>query len=134
MIQNQDQLILFDGVCNLCNGFVQFIIRHDQKKQFKFATLQSQSGQALLSEFGKSSENFDSVVFVVNRKLKTKSTAVLHIAKEMGGIWSFAVVFIIIPRIMRDWVYDIIARNRYSFFGKRQECMVPTKDVMERFV
>lgn len=134
MLKNASNLILFDGVCNLCNGFVQFIIKRDSKGVFKFSALQSTASKALLSKAGKSTEEFDSVVYIKGGELLEKSTAALYIAKDLGGFWSLFYIFVFIPRPIRDWVYNGVARSRYSVFGKRQECMIPTPDLESRFL
>jgi predicted DCC family thiol-disulfide oxidoreductase YuxK len=134
MLKNASNLILFDGVCNLCNRFVQFIIKRDSKGVFKFSALQSPASKALLSKAGKSTEQYVSVVYIKGGELLEKSTAVLYIAKDLGGFWSLFYVFLVIPRPIRDWVYNRVARSRYSLFGKRQECMIPTPELESRFL
>lgn len=124
-----DKLILFDGVCNLCNGAVQFVIKRDPKSKFKFGTLQGKTANQVLG-----SQTIDTVVYVRNGVQLTKSTAALWIARDLGGVWAMAYVLIIIPRFLRDGGYDLVAKIRYSVFGKRSECMVPTPEVSSRFV
>src|SRR4030095_11079538 len=127
-------ILLFDGVCNLCNSVVQFTIKRDQKGKFKFASLQSEAGQALLKKFNLPTDDFDSFVFIEGDKYYLKSTAGLHVLKELGGIWKLFYVLIIVPRPLRDFIYHIIAKTRYSIFGKRGVCMVPTANIKERFL
>lgn len=134
MSNNEAHILLFDGVCNLCNSIVQFTIKRDSKEKFKFASLQSESGQALLKKFGLPTDDFDSFVFISGDKCFLKSTAGLHVLKELGGLWRLFYVFIIFPRSLRDPVYDIIARARYKIFGKRDTCMVPTTRLKQRFL
>lgn len=134
MSNKQTNILLFDGVCNLCNSIVRFTIKRDPKGKFKFASLQSESGQALLKQFGLPINDFDSFVFISNDQYFLKSSAGLHVLKELGGLWKLFYAFIIFPRPLRDFVYNIIAKTRYKIFGKRDICMVPTPTLMERFL
>ena len=126
-------VVLFDGVCNFCNGAVNFIIRHDRRKRFKFAPLQSEIGREMQEKYG-IGEDVESIVLVEDGRAFTHSTAGLHIAKELGGIWSLAYVFIIVPAFIRDFCYRLFAKNRYRLFGRQDACMLPTSDVRERFL
>ena len=126
-------VILFDGVCNFCNGAVNFIIRHDGEKKFKFAPLQSEIGQQMQAKYG-IGEDVDSIILVENDKAFTYSTAGLRVAKGLGGIWSLGYVFIIVPTFIRDYLYRLFAKNRYRLFGRQDACMLPTPDVRERFL
>ena len=126
-------VILFDGICNFCNGAVNFIIRHDSDKKFKFAPLQSEIGEQLQAKYG-IGEDVDSIILVENDKAYTHSTAGLRVAKGLGGIWSLGYVFIIVPAFIRDWAYRLFAKNRYRLFGRQDACMLPTPDVRERFL
>jgi len=126
-------VLLFDGVCNLCNGAVQFVLKHDTKKVFRFASLQSDVAERLLQQYGHL-KKFSSVVLLENGQLFQKSNAVLKVAKHLPWYWQWAQVFWIIPRFMRDAVYDWIAENRYKWFGKRETCMVPTPELRQRFL
>lgn len=127
-------ILLFDGVCNLCNASVQWVLKRDEKGIFKFAALQSETGQAFLKKFGFSSENFDTVVLVDGERIFARSDAPLEIARRLGGFWSLFLVFKIIPRPMRDAIYDWVALNRYRWFGRKEECMLPRPEWRERFV
>ncbi len=127
-------IILFDGVCNLCNGLVRFIIKRDKIGRFKFASLQSDFGRQWLQQIGKTNNEFDSVVLVKEKKYYLKSTGVLKILKDLGGVWKVFYIFMIVPRPIRDFVYDMIAKSRYRIFGKRDTCMIPTPDLKERFL
>lgn len=127
-------ILLFDGVCNLCNGAVQWVLKHDRKGVFRFAALQSETGQALLKRFGLSPEHFDTVVLVEGDRLFTRSDAALELARRLGGGWSMLYGFKIIPRFIRNAIYDWIARNRYRWFGKKEACMLPRPEWKERFV
>ena len=131
---NNENILLFDGACNLCNSIVQFTIGRDPKGKFKFASLQSESGQALLKKFNLPLDDFDSFVFVQGDKYFLKSTAGLHVIKELGGLWKAAYILIFIPEFIRDWVYNLIAKSRYKLFGKRDICMIPTPELKQRFL
>ena len=126
-------IVLFDGVCNFCNGAVNFIIRHDADKRFKFAPLQSEVGQELRAQYG-IGEDVDSIVLIENDEAFMHSTAALRITKHLGGVISAAYVFIIVPAVIRDWFYRCFAKYRYKLFGKEDVCMVPTPDLRERFL
>jgi len=126
-------IVLFDGVCNFCNGAVNFIISHDPDKIFRFAPLQSEIGQELQGKHGIGND-IDSIVLVENDKAYTYSTAGLRVARTMGGIWSLAYVFIVVPAPIRDFFYRTFAKNRYRLFGKQDACMLPTPDIRERFL
>ena len=128
-----ERLVLFDGVCNFCNGAVNFVIRHDDGKMFKFATLQSEIGQQMRTKYG-IGEDVDSIILIDNGKAYMHSTAGLQIARRLGGIWSLAYVFIIVPASLRDFCYKLFAKYRYQIFGKQDACMLPTPDVRERFL
>ncbi len=126
-------IVLFDGVCNFCNDSVNFIIRHDRLRRFKFAPLQSEVGQKLRSKYG-IGEDVDSIILIEDDQAFTHSTAGLRIAKGLGGIMPIAYVFIIVPAVIRDFFYMTFAKNRYRIFGKKDACMIPTQDVKERFL
>ncbi len=127
-------ILLFDGVCNLCNGTVQFILKRDKKARIYFASLQSEQGQALLQKFNLPTQTLSTVVYVRGEKCLIKSTAVLYILKDLGGWWQLLFSFIIVPRFLRDVVYSFIARNRYKWFGRQESCMMPTPDLKSRFL
>jgi predicted DCC family thiol-disulfide oxidoreductase YuxK len=129
-----ESVILFDGICNLCNSSVQFVIRHDKEAKFKFASLQSDAGKSYLKAYRLSDTNLTSVVLIKNGKAYTKSTAALLVAKEISGMAKLLYGFIIIPAFLRDIVYLTISRNRYRWFGEKDHCMVPTPDVQSRFL
>ena len=126
--------ILFDGVCNLCNGFVVFVIKRDPDAKFKFASLQSEEGIELQNEFDMVQERIETMVLVKNDNYYLKSDAVLRILKELNGLWPYLYYFIYVPRPIRDFVYDLIAKNRYRLFGRQDQCMVPTPDLKKRFL
>jgi predicted DCC family thiol-disulfide oxidoreductase YuxK len=126
-------VLLFDGFCNYCNSWVEFIIQHDKKKKFKFAALQSDIGKKILKQYNVPQEK-ESVVLIYNDKTHLKSSAGLHILFHLGGIYSIPFIFILLPEYVRDFYYDIIARNRYKWWGKRNECVIPNEDNKERFL
>ncbi len=125
-------IILFDGVCNFCDGSVNFIIEHDKKDYFKFTPLQSEIGQEFVKKFSLS--GIDSVILVENDKAYTHSTAALKIARRLGGIWSVLYALIVIPKPIRDFFYKLFAKNRYKLFGKKDECMIPSPEVRAKFL
>ena len=127
-------LVLFDGVCNLCQGSVQFILLRDPKGRFRFASLQSDEGRRRLAEHGLNAESLNSVVLIEDGKVFRRSTAALRIARHLSGAWPLAAVFWIVPRPLRDLVYDFVARNRYRWFGKTEACMVPRPEWRARFL
>ncbi|TAH01121.1 MAG: thiol-disulfide oxidoreductase DCC family protein [Sphingobacteriales bacterium] len=127
-------VILFDGVCNLCNTFVQFIIKHDKKDKFSFAPLQSNYAIEVIKNHNLNNNQLQSVVFIANQKIYTKSNAALQIAKHLGGLWSLFGCLNIFPLKLRDAVYNYVAKNRYKWFGKKQSCMVPTANLKNKFL
>ena len=127
-------LLLFDGVCNLCNSSVQFIIRHDPEQKFLFASLQSDKGQEILKELGLNAKEFNSLILIENGKAYMRSTGALRIARHLSGLWKFLYIFIIIPSFIRDFLYNFVAHNRYRFFGKKDHCMIPTPELKARFL
>ncbi|WP_276957891.1 thiol-disulfide oxidoreductase DCC family protein [Allomeiothermus silvanus] len=129
-------IVLFDGVCNLCNGVVQFILRHDPQERFLFASQQSEAGQRLLAEHGiKAAQALaESVVVLEDNRVYLESDAALYILHRLGGVWGWAYIFRWIPRPWRDWVYRWVARHRYRIFGRRESCMVPTPALRGRFL
>lgn len=133
MTQLPDKVVLFDGVCNFCESSVQFILRHDKTGSLRFASLQSEIGQQLLTAYGISHE-LQSVVFVESGKTYTKSAAAFRIARYFDGWWKLLLVFSILPAFITDFGYDIIAKNRYRWFGKKDACMIPSADIRSRFL
>ncbi|WP_298505127.1 thiol-disulfide oxidoreductase DCC family protein [uncultured Maribacter sp.] len=129
------KIILFDGVCNLCNGAIQFAIKRDKKEEFLFAPLQSKTGQQLLAERGINTKKVDSIILIEpNVVYYTKSDAALEIAKNLSTPWKFIHLFKVFPKGFRDFVYDFIAKNRYNWYGKKEQCMVPTPELKARFL
>ena len=134
-MEKNQKIILFDGVCNLCNGAVQFIIKRDKKDLFRYAALQSEIGEELVKERGIDTSKVDSIVLVEpGVAYFTKSDAILRIGQDFGGLWKGLVLFTWIPRIIRDALYAFIARNRYKWFGKKDQCMIPTPELQAKFL
>ena len=127
-------IILFDGVCNLCTWSVQFIIKRDPQGRFRFASMQSPTGQRLLKDCGLNPETTDTFVLIEGQSHFTKSDAILKVATYLSGIWPLFRLFSLIPRPIRDPAYHLIARNRYTWFGKRNTCMIPSKELLVRFL
>jgi predicted DCC family thiol-disulfide oxidoreductase YuxK len=127
-------VILFDGVCNLCNTLVQFVIARDPEARFQFAALQSESGRRILRERGVGEPHPDSLVLVASTGVFVRSTAALRIARQLRPPWPLAYGLIAVPRPLRDWAYNLIANRRYEWFGRRQTCMIPTPDLRARFL
>jgi predicted DCC family thiol-disulfide oxidoreductase YuxK len=126
--------ILFDGVCNLCNGFVQFVIARDPGARFRFAALQSDAAASLLRDAGAIAPLPDSIVLVEDGRLHFRSDAALRILRGLRFPWPLAYGFVVLPRFVRDRVYDLIAAHRYRWFGRRESCMIPTPDLERRFL
>ncbi|MDE3143299.1 MAG: thiol-disulfide oxidoreductase DCC family protein [Bacteroidota bacterium] len=127
-------VILFDGVCNLCCGSVQFIIKRDKKKQFRFASLQSKFGKNVLYQFELNENNMNSFILIEDGKLFTRSTAALKVAKQLSGAWKMMYVFILVPAFIRNYMYSVIANKRYKWFGKKEECWLPTENMKNLFL
>lgn len=127
-------ILLFDGVCNLCNNSVQFIIRHDKNAKIKFASLQSEIGQELLQKHNLDTTSLQSLVLIENGKAFTHSTGALKVARLLDGGWTLLYGFIVIPAFIRNAVYRFIGKNRYRWFGKKDHCMIPTPDLKARFL
>jgi len=131
---NESHILLFDGVCNLCIGIVNFIIKRDSKKKFKFAALQSEKGQTLLKKGGFSTTDINTFVYISEDHFFVKSSAILQVLKDLGGVWKLFYVFILIPVPVRDFIYSLITKIRYRLFGKRDTCMVPTSEINKYFL
>jgi predicted DCC family thiol-disulfide oxidoreductase YuxK len=127
-------IVLFDGVCNFCNGSVNFIIEHDKAGYFKFSPLQSEIGEELTAKYGINKTDTDSVVVIENEKAYTHSTGALRIAGRLDGIWSLGYAFIAVPRPIRDFFYKTFAKYRYRLFGRQDACMIPTPEIRARFL
>jgi len=132
---SQQKIILFDGVCNLCNSSVIFILKHEKQPVFHFASIQSEAGRELLEWSGLPADFSQAIVFIDQGIVCLGSTAALKIGRHLRFPWSFlSYAGFIVPRFLRDWIYNQIAQNRYRWFGKRDVCMVPTKDLKARFL
>jgi predicted DCC family thiol-disulfide oxidoreductase YuxK len=127
-------IILFDGVCNLCNGFVNFVIRHDRQDRFLFGSLQSSSAKDLLNSFTYVRNDLSTVLLLEDQQLYSESTAVLKIFKKMNGPWPLLYGAIILPKPLRDFFYRLVARNRYKLFGRKDACMIPTPALTAKFL
>lgn len=127
-------VILFDGVCNLCNCFVQLIIKRDKKKQFQFASLQSEYGKSFLAHHKLPDIVPETVILYNKGKVYTESDASIRVVGSLAGLWKVLYIFIVIPKFIRNLVYRLIAKNRYKLFGKREQCMVPSGDIKDRFL
>ncbi len=134
-VPNNKKLILFDGVCNLCNSSVQYVIKHDKKNVFLFAPLQSNIGQTLIKKHNIDSNKIDSVLLYTPEKgITYKSTAALKIGSQLGFPTNLMVIFLIVPAIIRNWFYDFIAKNRYKWYGKKDACMIPSPELEGKFL
>jgi predicted DCC family thiol-disulfide oxidoreductase YuxK len=131
---SSQRIILFDGVCNLCNGFIRFLLKRDRKDVFLFGSLQSEQGQALVNSLTPASADLTTIVFIDGATVHTESEAILEIARRLGGVWGVAWWLRFIPRSVRDATYRFIARHRYRVFGRREVCMIPTPDILKKFV
>lgn len=132
--KNENLVLLFDGACNLCNGLVQFVIKRDPEAKIRFAALQSMQGRTFMKKLKLPVQELETLVLVKDGNALTKSSGALTLLRELGGFWGLLYVFMVVPRFIRDWVYDLVARNRYSIFGRTQACMIPTPDMKKRFL
>ena len=133
-VQDRHDIVLFDGVCNLCNQTIDFIMRNDPRGHFKFGALQEESTQEMLEAYKVEKDYLDSIVLVRKDRIFYKSRAALEITKKLNGIWPLLYVFILIPNFLRNPLYDWIARNRYKWFGKKETCRLPTPEEKDRFL
>ncbi|MES2429810.1 MAG: thiol-disulfide oxidoreductase DCC family protein [Bacteroidota bacterium] len=131
---NNGPIILFDGVCNFCNSAVNFTLKRDKNKTIRFAPLQSDAGQQLLNQYNLPKEDMRSFVFIDNGKAYTQSTAAIKVCTYLRGLWPMSKAFLIVPKFIRDGLYNWIAKNRYKWFGKQETCMIPTPDIRSRFL
>lgn len=127
-------IVLFDGVCNLCNGFVNFLIDRDTHDRFQFGSLQSESAKELLRPFHYSTGEISTVLLIEDGRLHAQSTAVLKIFRQMPGAWPLMYGFMVLPRPFRDFLYNLVARNRYKIFGRKDTCRIPTPELRSKFV
>lgn len=129
------KIILFDGLCNLCDASVQFLIKRDTKDLFRFVSLQSKLGQEILQKLPHTIQNTDSIIlYESDKKIYFKSQAVFQIVKNLGGILKFSLIFTLLPTAFTNRMYDLLAKNRYSWFGIKKHCLVPTKEIQSKFL
>ena len=134
-LEKDKQLILFDGVCNLCDASVQYIIKHDKHDEFKFTALQNEIGKEIIKKFKIDTTKTDSILLYSEAHgISQKSTAALKIASKLGFPRNLLTVFLIVPAAIRNWVYDYIAKNRYKWYGKKEACMIPTPELKSKFL
>lgn len=133
-IRKTHSILMFDGLCNLCNSSVQFVIKRDLKKKIVFSSLQSEIAQDFLSTQNDSLKNCESVILIDKNNIYTKSSAAIKVSQSLKGLWFMMSIFIILPKPIRDYVYDVIASRRYRWFGKRTNCYIPTKEEQELFL
>ncbi|WP_170114414.1 thiol-disulfide oxidoreductase DCC family protein [Litoreibacter ponti] len=133
LTQGRD-VVVFDGVCVLCSGFLKFMLKHDRAERFSFVVAQSELGEALYAHLGLKSADYDTNVVIMDGVIYTKLDAFAAAVGSLGGIWRAARLVRVLPRPLADWLYNRIARNRYSVFGRMESCMVPTPDVKARFL
>lgn len=134
-IPKHKKLILFDGVCNLCNKAVLEVIKYDKKNTFLFASLQSKTGKKIASQLNINLSKIDSIIlYDPGVSYDIKSTAALHIMKDFGGIWNITQIGFLLPETFRNHIYDFIAANRYKWFGKKESCMIPTPEIIAKFI
>lgn len=127
-------LVLFDGVCNLCNSSVDLLVRVDKDRNLRFASLQSPAGQFLLKKFNRATHDFDSFLIYENEALFEKSDAALKVCTALGGWWRFFLVFKLVPRMVRNWIYAFVAVRRYQLFGRKESCRLPSKEEQALFL
>lgn len=129
------KIILFDGLCNLCNAAVVFVIKHDRKDEFRFVAIQSDLGVKILNHIGLDSKHIDSIVlYAPGIAYYYKSEAAIQIARSLGGLWHFGTFFRLVPSGIRNQLYDYVAKNRYRWYGKRDSCMLPTEEIKKKFL
>ncbi|MFC7357156.1 thiol-disulfide oxidoreductase DCC family protein [Jejudonia soesokkakensis] len=133
-MEKNHKIVLFDGVCNLCNTSVTFLIKRDKNDVFRFAALQEEPGVSLLQKYHIDPKETDSIILIDNGKAYVKSSAALRAAKYMSGFYPILYGFMIVPKFIRNAVYDYIAKNRYKWYGKKESCMIPTPELKQKFL
>lgn len=133
-LSNEKRVVFFDNVCHLCSASVQFILRHNKDQSIKFASVQSALGQQILSFYGLDIDSYETMLYIEDGQLYTKSTAALKIAKRLAFPWRLFQTLYIVPTNIRDWLYSQVARNRYRWFGKRDQCFLPDEKILSRFL
>ncbi len=134
MKRASEPIVLFDGVCKFCNASVNFLLDHDAQQRLRFAALQSRTGQALLRRFGLRTTDFDTLVLVEGDRCSARSTAALRIASYLPPPWRYLEALLLLPAFLRDPAYDLLAGNRYRWFGRLDACRVPTPELRQRFL
>lgn len=134
MLNSEHPIILFDGVCNFCNGAINFVLKQDKKKIFRFATLQSEAGQKILQQYHLATNDFESFILIDKDKIYKKSSATLRVLNQLPWHWKELQIFWIVPVFIRNAIYDFIAKNRYKWFGQKDQCMIPTAEMKSRFI
>lgn len=134
LLNSDHPIILFDGVCNFCNGAINFVLKQDKKKIFRFATLQSEAGQKILQQYHLATNDFESFVLIDKEKVYTKSSAALRALNQLPWYWKETQILWIVPAFIRNAIYDVIAKNRYQWFGRKDQCMTPTSEIRSRFL
>ena len=129
-----DKILLFDGVCNLCNAAVQYVLKKNHQKDISFASLQSSFSSQILSENNLDTKSLKTVIYIKDKELLSKSSAFLALMNDLGGMHKLLLIFYVVPRFLRDAMYDLVANNRYAVFGKKNECYIPTPELAERFI
>ncbi|WP_182852903.1 thiol-disulfide oxidoreductase DCC family protein [Metapseudomonas otitidis] len=129
-----DRVVLFDGVCKLCNGWARFLIRHDRRERLKLASVQSPEGQALLAWYGLPTDHFETLAYIEGQRLHVRTDAVLRVLGQLPAHWHWLRLFRVVPAPVRDWLYDRVALNRYRLFGRHPVCMLPHPDHERRFL
>lgn len=130
----ENQVVLFDGVCNLCNASVQTLIKLDKKGVLKFASLQSDFGQKVLVDNNLDQQNFNTFLYYKNQKLYSRSTAAIYVFSELGIVFQGVKIFLLVPKFIRDGIYNYVSKNRYKWFGRKESCWLPTPELKERFI
>lgn len=133
-VRSEDRVVLFDGVCKLCSAWARFLIQFDRKEIFKLCAIQSDEGKAILEFYGMRIDVYETMILVEGPELSTKSTAFFRVVRRLPFPWPLMRAFIIVPRFIRDWLYDRIALNRYKIFGRYDSCVLPTPDHERRFL
>jgi predicted DCC family thiol-disulfide oxidoreductase YuxK len=127
-------IVVFDGVCVLCSGWVRFLLARDYAERYRFAAMQSQAGRGLLAQYGLDPDDPVSFLLLEDGRAHTDSGAILRILTRLGGLWRLMALFYVVPAVLRDAAYRFVARRRYRWFGKRESCFVPTPDTADRFI
>jgi predicted DCC family thiol-disulfide oxidoreductase YuxK len=133
-VEKKHSIILFDGVCNLCNSSINFVIKRDKSDEFRFTALQEEPGISLLKRHHINTKDTDSIVLIENETVYVKSSAALRVSRKLSGAWPLMYVFVIVPTFIRNGVYDYIAKNRYKWYGKQDSCMIPTPELKKKFL